>query len=480
MQQKSVLLSLTLRDEAALTFIASRYRYADYLRSNMEPEEEQTGDDGVVLVYSLTSEHAGEFLSLVKEEQDGYLPMMAGQLRHSVSRLVAEAGGNDHREVDPRIQWLKETVGECERDPAWAAALRPELTNMAEIVNRQMLASARQPKLAGSIGKHDWVVSNRTEEGYLVFVDDRPLSYRPSEEASVDLAREIIGRLIADGDYRLNDKPQGFLPPKLKRQTVVVTLPDGYNGHTMKFYADPIEVMGDTVKLRCAEPGKNNMFTWRDRATVEVALTSQLGAKDWTASADLPTPSAAVTDDLEQGKLPGKRILAIFQPQAWVDDNAIDIDGQEEVDITEKVLALPLEKIHRLADQDLAADTVLYDQALEHDGPNRVEVAEQVCEFFAVSDLSSITEERLLAERMAYRDVHSVRDSRPELAGHGAIQRDPYETISKLVEWSKQMGGWDALCWKEAAECLRDRQLQLNVQPGQKSPKPGAGSECEP
>lgn len=396
MQQQSILLSLTPRDEAELTFIATRYRYADYLCSNMEPEEEQASEDGVVRVYSLTSQHAREFLSLVRDEADGYLPMMAGQLRRSVNRFVAETGGNEHRELDPRVQWLKDTIGECERDPAWAVALRPELLKIAEIVNRQMLASCRQPNM-----------------------------------------------------------PEGFVPPASKQQTTVVTLPDGYNGHTMKFYADPMEVMGDTVKLRCAEPGKEYMFTWRDKATVETALTSQQALK-------------------------GKRILAIFQPQAWVDDCALDIDGQEEIDITEKVLALPLEKIHRLADQDLATDTVLYDQALEHDGPNRVEVAEQVCEFFAVSDLSSITEEQLLAERMAYQDVHSLRDGRPELALHGANQRDPYETISKLVKWSQQMGGWDASCWKEAAECLRDRQPQFNVQPGQKSPKPGAGSEFEP
>jgi len=137
MQEQSILLSLTPRDEAALTFIASRYRYADFLRSNMEPEEERTDDEGVVVVYSLTSEHAREFLTLVKEEQDGYLPMMAGQLRHSVNRLVSEAVCGEHREVDPRVHWLTEALTECESNPALAAEMGSQLRRMAAIVSRQ-------------------------------------------------------------------------------------------------------------------------------------------------------------------------------------------------------------------------------------------------------------------------------------------------------------------------------------------------------
>lgn len=55
----------------------------------------------------------------------------------------------------------------------------------------------------------------------------------------------------------------------------VVTLPDGFNGHTLKFFVEPIEVLGDTVKLRCAEPGKGYLFTWREKSVVDAAAASQ-------------------------------------------------------------------------------------------------------------------------------------------------------------------------------------------------------------
>lgn len=68
----------------------------------------------------------------------------------------------------------------------------------------------------GSLGKHDWAIGDRCEDGYLVFVDDRPLSYRNTIEDAISLSFHIIARLKADGDYRLNDKPAGFSPTEFK------------------------------------------------------------------------------------------------------------------------------------------------------------------------------------------------------------------------------------------------------------------------
>lgn len=42
----------------------------------------------------------------------------------------------------------------------------------------------------------------------------------------------------------------------------IITLPDGYNGHTAKFFAVPLVVEKHSVKLRCAEPGKEYMCKW--------------------------------------------------------------------------------------------------------------------------------------------------------------------------------------------------------------------------
>jgi len=43
----------------------------------------------------------------------------------------------------------------------------------------------------------------------------------------------------------------------------IITLPDGYNGHTMRFYAKPIAIEGNLIRLQCAEVGKEWMSkTW--------------------------------------------------------------------------------------------------------------------------------------------------------------------------------------------------------------------------
>ena len=71
----------------------------------------------------------------------------------------------------------------------------------------------------GNVGRHDWAIGAPCEDCYPVFVDDRQLSYRRTEKAAMAYALEIIARLQADGDYRLNEKPAGFLPPPLPIST---------------------------------------------------------------------------------------------------------------------------------------------------------------------------------------------------------------------------------------------------------------------
>lgn len=68
----------------------------------------------------------------------------------------------------------------------------------------------------GEYRGHDWSIGKGCEDGYPVFVDDVQLSYRASVEEAQQYAQEVIERLIADGDYRLYDKPAGFMPPALK------------------------------------------------------------------------------------------------------------------------------------------------------------------------------------------------------------------------------------------------------------------------
>jgi hypothetical protein len=49
---------------------------------------------------------------------------------------------------------------------------------------------------------------------------------------------------------------------KMSNERKVVELPDGFNGATMAFYADPVEVDGQLIKLQCAIPGKEHLIRW--------------------------------------------------------------------------------------------------------------------------------------------------------------------------------------------------------------------------
>ena len=76
---------------------------------------------------------------------------------------------------------------------------------------------------SGEDGRHDWAIGKGCEDGFPVFVDDRPLSYRSTPRAARALALEIIARCRADGDYRLNDRPAGFSPPPLAEGSELVS-----------------------------------------------------------------------------------------------------------------------------------------------------------------------------------------------------------------------------------------------------------------
>ncbi|NIF40137.1 hypothetical protein F3J14_04315 [Burkholderia sp. Tr-862] len=63
---------------------------------------------------------------------------------------------------------------------------------------------------------------------------------------------------------------------------IVISLPDGYNGHTANFVGEPVERDGNHVKLKCAERGREYMIRWIADADLQAAIDSQLAnAKAW-------------------------------------------------------------------------------------------------------------------------------------------------------------------------------------------------------
>lgn len=86
-----------------------------------------------------------------------------------------------------------------------------------------------------------------------------------------------------------------------------------------------------------------------------------------------------------------QRIIARFRPQAWINDNAVDIDGQLEFDVTEQVEKMGREKALEIEDCDYGADALWHAHVqehpeLEHNGPFEVEVAESIRRYYGIED----------------------------------------------------------------------------------------------
>lgn len=124
----------------------------------------------------------------------------------------------------------------------------------------------------------------------------------------------------------------------------------------------------------------------------------------------------AMPDDLSQDVAPErsgaemtrKRIMAVFQPQAWQNDHAIETDGRQDVDVTEKVLSLSLEQIHGLGDDGIDTDNLVDPDAHGHGGPYYVKAAEAICEYFGVEQLQQITDTQLAGARFEHGKMQTV------------------------------------------------------------------------
>ncbi len=147
-------------------------------------------------------------------------------------------------------------------------------------------------------------------------------------------------------------------------------------------------------------------------------------------------------------KLP--RIIATFQPQAWIRDHAVDIDYPEEFDCTETVLAMPADDIIGLmdnsTDSDILAECAGF--AERHPGPYRVIHEGSVEEFLAangMADHSLFDEEAAEQLRRKYGVAKgSFPNSKP------ALQIVTYRRFGVDVHVMGHLKGRHAehcLCW---------------------------------
>lgn len=76
-------------------------------------------------------------------------------------------------------------------------------------------------------------------------------------------------------------------------------------------------------------------------------------------------------------------LSAWFQPQAWIDDYAVNIDGGRAFDAAKAVLQLRLIEITKLRDDSYASDDLLPRCILDrHNGPFYVAIEGRIEDFF--------------------------------------------------------------------------------------------------
>ena len=103
---------------------------------------------------------------------------------------------------------------------------------------------------------------------------------------------------------------------------------------------------------------------------------------------------AVLTETTKADMNQPKRIFAYFYPQTLVDDYAVDIDGRRKaVDVTSNVLALSLDELYELKDDENTTDVLVLHC---HLGPSRVEVVDSILSFFDVDTLEDVTADMLV------------------------------------------------------------------------------------
>jgi len=87
----------------------------------------------------------------------------------------------------------------------------------------------------------------------------------------------------------------------------------------------------------------------------------------------------------------GKRILAKFVPQVWINDYAVDVDdGAVEFDCTEQILRMGREAALQIRDDQYESDDLVPSEILDkHSEPFRVEVQAAIQAYFAEGESPS-------------------------------------------------------------------------------------------
>ena len=109
-----------------------------------------------------------------------------------------------------------------------------------------------------------------------------------------------------------------------------------------------------------------------------------------------------------------KRIMAFYQPQAWINDYAVEVDGACEFDCTDQILKMSADEVNDLiaeGDDSYATDDLLTDRVRRgHNGPFYISVVDKIQDFFN-NNVSSISTNDVVTEKMLKekRKLYGVR-----------------------------------------------------------------------
>ena len=185
------------------------------------------------------------------------------------------------------------------------------------------------------------------------------ISDTPSEEA----AKQFLAKII--GPFQVDEHGYCTAEPAQNAQSSSNTPPEG-----MDYWKDQDKSYPLSDWQQEVANGDTRAAYWEWAFAARHCDSDCEGQPE--QSADVPPPAG------------GKRIMARFIPEAWIDGYATEIDGAVEFDVTEQVLAMSEAERATLRDDSLASDNLVPDSILSnHNGPFRVELQQAIEDYFA-------------------------------------------------------------------------------------------------
>lgn len=189
-----------------------------------------------------------------------------------------------------------------------------------------------------------------------------------SDTVSLESAKQLLAKII--GPFTMDTQGYCALEPIAPSQGAPISLNTPPEG--MDYWKDQDE--------------SHPVSDWE----IEVANgDTRAGYWEWAFSArrcdaDCEGLQTERSSSAEPATPSGKRIMARFIPEAWINDCAVEVDGSFEFDVTEQVLAMSESERASLRDDSHESDKLVPSGILaNYSGPYRVEIEDAIAEYFS-------------------------------------------------------------------------------------------------